>query len=436
MNRTIITNVRIIDGSGAPAIEKGAFVMNHDIDDYKKDIIEYVGQMSELDIKKYSDSSNNVLNLEGYTLLPGLFNVHAHLDLELPYLPYLVDTFGDSYRTLVGFRRAAEALMCGVTTIRNVGGAGDFDLALRKAVEKNLVWAPRIVACGSPIAPHAGHGSTVPGTILCTGEIEFMKAVRENIAKDVDQIKIMFTGGLAGATEGINDKQIMDNELKVCIEVAHGANKKVAGHISYDEAAKTAVEFGIDSVEHGYQLTYETAKMMAERDTYYVPTLCVSNCGDYLKKHGALQATIDKLGQAEKTHKKSVENAIKAGVKICVGSDLLPSDTFGGTNATVREIELLVEAGMTPLEAIKAGTANSAELCGLSDVTGLIKAGLQGDIIAVKGKPDKEISDLRNLKLVAKGCRLVWADVTDMKLERYHILPPGCKTEGGTFIKW
>jgi len=277
MNRTIMLNVRIIDGSGSHAIENGAFVMRHDVQNYKNDIIEYVGSMDHFALDKYSDSDNNVLDLPQYTVLPGLINVHAHLDLELPYLPYLVDKFGDSYRSLVGYRRAAEALNCGVTTVRNVGGAGDFDIALKKAVEKNLVWASRIVACGSAIAPHAGHGNTVPGTVLCSGKAEFLRAVRNNIEKDVDQIKLLYTGGLAGATENLNDMQITEEELATAIKAAHGAHRKVAAHLSFDEAIRTSVELGVDSVEHAYAMSIDTAKRMRENGTYLVPTLCVSN---------------------------------------------------------------------------------------------------------------------------------------------------------------
>jgi imidazolonepropionase-like amidohydrolase len=129
-------------------------------------------------------------------------------------------------------------------------------------------------------------------------------------------------------------------------------------------------------------------------------------------------------------------NAINAGVKICVGTDLLPSDPFNGTYPTIRETELLVDAGMTPLEAIKAATRNGAELCGLEKMTGSLKAGMHGDLIVVEGKPDENIADLRNLRLVAKGCRLVWAELPTLKQQRFQILPPNCKIEGGTFIKW
>lgn len=128
--------------------------------------------------------------------------------------------------------------------------------------------------------------------------------------------------------------------------------------------------------------------------------------------------------------------AHKHGVKICVGTDLLPSDPVDGTNATVREIELLVQCGLSPMEAIKAATSTGAELCGLQDVTGTLKPGLMGDFIVVEGKPDENISDLRKLRLVAKHCRLIWSTLPNLNVRRFSVLAPGYEMKGGTFCDW
>ena len=131
-----------------------------------------------------------------------------------------------------------------------------------------------------------------------------------------------------------------------------------------------------------------------------------------------------------------VKYAYKHGVKICVGTDLLPSDPVDGTNATIREMELLTECGLSNLEAIKAATSTPAELCGLQNVTGTLKAGLMGDFIVVEGNPDEDIKALRNIRLVSKHCRLVWGKLPGANVRRYSILGPGYEMEGGTFIKW
>jgi imidazolonepropionase-like amidohydrolase len=428
----ILRHLRLVDGSGAAAVEDAALVFSPGTSERQEGRIEYAGPASAL----APGIEGLILDLEGYTVLPGLFNVHVHLDLELPYLNYYVDKFGDAYRTLVAYRRAAEALWCGVTTLRNVGGAGDFDIALRNAVNRGMLTAPRIVACGSGIAPHGGHGSTVPGVVQCSGKTEFVKAIRANISRGVDQIKLLYTGGIAGAVEGLNDKQITDEELAVCFEAAHGARKKVTAHLSYDEAIALSVELGIDCVEHGYEMKEATARMMADRGVWLVPTLCVSNSRDFLKAHGSPDYVLDKLDRAAETHRRSIAGAIAAGVPICTGTDLLPSDPLDGTTAMVRELELLVDAGMTPPEAITAATANSAKLCDLQDRTGTLREGLAADLILVKGKPDKRIADLRNLVLVAKSGRVLRSELPEYPVNWWEKIAGPGKLGGGSFILW
>lgn len=430
--KIILRHLRLVDGSGAAAVEDAALVFSPGTSEQRDGRIEYAGPASAL----AAGDEGVTLDLEGYTVLPGLFNVHVHLDLELPYLNYYVDKFGDAYRTLVAYRRAAEALWCGVTTLRNVGGAGDFDIALRNAVNRGMLTGPRIVACGSGIAPHGGHGSTVPGVIQCSGNTEFIKAVRGNIFRGVDQIKLLYTGGIAGAAEGLNDKQITDEELAVCFEAAHGAHKKVTAHLSYDEAIALSVKLGIDCVEHAYEMKEPTARMMAERGVWLVPTLCVSNSRDFLKAHGSPDYVLDKLDKAAETHRRSIAGAIAAGVPICTGTDLLPSDPLDGTTAMVRELELLVEAGLSPLEAIKAATANSARLCDLQDRTGILQKGLAADLILVKGRPDRKIEDLRNLVLVAKGGQVLRCELPEYPVDGWKKVAGFGDLGGGSFIRW
>lgn len=439
MHKTYIKNVRIVDGTGAPAIENGLYVFENVPGELGKDKVLYVGPMDE-ELLKQADDQDNVMDLSSgtYTMLPGLFNVHAHLDLVLPYehrgSDY--DPFGPSYLSLMVYRRAAEALDCGVTSVRVVGTADDVDIDVRNALKMHMFMGPNLITCGQPLIAHAGHGSENHGHIQCTGVDEFMKAARRQCALGADQIKMMYTGGMAGTKEGLNDMQMTDEEVAAVIWVAHAANKKTCAHLSNDKAIYRSVELGLDSVEHGYTLSEKTAKLMAEKGTFFVPTLCVSNCEDYLIAHGSPAQQVRKGREAGLTHKQGVRYAHQYGVKICVGTDLLPSDPIDGTNATIREMELLTECGLTPLEAIKAATANSAELCGLQNVTGTLKAGLMGDFIICEGKPDQNLKDIRNLKLVSKDCRLVWGTLPNANVRRFNIIGPGYNMAGGTFVNW
>ena len=231
-------------------------------------------------------------------------------------------------------------------------------------------------------------------------------------------------------------QELTDEEVKAVVDVAHRAGKKCFAHLSNDKAIRQSVLLGVDSVEHGYTLSEETAKLMAEHGTYFVPTISVSSSDDYLLAHGCPAHQVEKGREAAKTHRQGVTWAHKHGVKICVGTDLLPSDPVDGTNATVREIELLVQCGLSPMEAIKAATSTGAELCGLQDVTGTLKPGLMGDFIVVEGKPDENISDLRKLRLVAKHCRLIWSTLPNLNVRRFSVLAPGYEMKGGTFCDW
>ena len=331
---------------------------------------------------------------------------------------------------------AREALDCGVTTIRSAAIPDDIDIGLKKAINKNMLCGPNIIACGKGLVAHNGHGSEENSVVMCSGVDAFMKAAREQLAAGADQLKMMYTGGMASANEGLCDMQMTDEEVKAVVDVAHRAGKKCFAHLSNDKAIRQSVLLGVDSVEHGYTLSEETAKLMAEHGTYFVPTISVSSSDDYLLAHGCPAHQVEKGREAAKTHRQGVTWAHKHGVKICVGTDLLPSDPVDGTNATVREIELLVQCGLSPMEAIKAATSTGAELCGLQDVTGTLKPGLMGDFMVVEGKPDENISDLRKLRLVAKHCRLIWSTLPNLNVRRFSVLAPGYEMKGGTFCDW
>ena len=435
---TIIKGVRVLNGDGSPAVGNGILAVENG-DTVAEDRILYAGDAAGFASVKREEGPVAEFDLSGgtYTVLPGLINTHVHLDLDLPYLPYFVDKWGNAYRTLVMYRRAAEALRCGVTTLRGVGTTGECETALRNAINEDMISGPRIITCGSPIAPHAGHGSTDPGTINCSGPDEFIRAVRSQVALGVDQIKLLYTGGLAGKDEGLYSIQMTEAELSAAIDAAHRNGKPVTAHLSNDSAVHRSVELGLDGVEHGYTISEETAALMAEKKTWYTPTLCVSHCDDYLKKLGVPDYTLKKQETAAAEHIASCRRAAEAGVTICTGTDLLPSDEIDGAFATVREAELLVEdAGLTPLEAIKAATFNGARMCGIDDITGTLDEGKCGDFIIVEGKPDEQIRDLRNLRMVSKGCRLVWSKLPCLTKDNFNITQPGVPCSGGVFMKW
>lgn len=438
--KTYLIHARIVDGVSDQAIEDGILVFQSGQTAQKggkQDKILFVGPMGDYpQFPGEVTGADNVVDLTGYTLTPGLYNVHGHIGLTMPYKPYRFDEMGVAYRTLLMLRRACEALNCGITTVRSAGGPDNIDYAIRDAVDNEMLLASRIVPCGALNIAVGGHAWNNYISTMYNGADQFRAAARAELAKGAQFIKIGLTGGAASAHEGMADKQMTDEEIAAVVEVAHSAGKRVAAHLGGDKPIQEFVKLGGDSVEHAYHMEPETAALMKERGTFLVPTLSVTNCHDYLVGHGSPEFQVRKLDETGEAHSQSIGNAIRAGVTICVGTDLLPSDPIDGTNATVREMELLVRAGLTPMQAIKAATSNSARLTDTIAFTGTLEAGKEGDFLAVKGKPDQNIRDMRNLALVAKGCRLVWSTVPGLQLRRYHTGYPGMELAGGTYLKW
>lgn len=433
-------NARIVDGTGAPAIENGLLVYVSTVGKPEDHGIVYVGEMDGAVLAK-AGPEDRVIDLKGeYTLTPGLVNTHVHLDLQMPGAGFRLDPLGPAFRALKAYRRAAEALECGVTTLRNVGGGDFFDVAIRKAVEAGMLNGPRVICCGWTLMAHGGHGSEDYGAIECTGPDEFMRQTRMLLSKGVDCIKVGMTGGLEGAHEGLCDRQVTNEEISAVIWAAHAAGKKVAAHLSDDATIYDAVSLGLDSVEHGYAMKEDTCKLIAEKGKFYTPTLSVSSDDsiDYMFKHGFPKRNFEKAFTAKEGHWQAVRWAHKHGVKVCVGTDMVPSDpVLRGCTATQLEMELLCEHGdFTPLETLKAATSVGAELCGVNGITGSLKRGLEADIVAVKGKPDYDIHDMRNIQMVVKGGGIIFSTIPGCEERNYGIVNEGHIAEGGTFGNW
>ena len=269
-----------------------------------------------------------------------------------------------------------------------------------------------------------------------------MEAVRSQIKVGVDQIKLFYSGGASDAA-GANmfTAHITDEEGAAACKVAHMHHKKVAAHLSNDVAIQSAIRVGVDSLEHCYYMNDETVSMLVDNDRWLVPTLTVTDA-----KHSdpAWLGTMDdfvvqRLQAVHEVHVESIAKVIaKRGVeKICTGTDTLPTDLFDDAPATTRECELLVEAGLTPLQALQAATGNSADLCELSDKTGRLKAGLSADILAIQGKPDQNIRDLRNLSMVMRDGRFVFSKLDSYQQSLQFIPPEWIDCEKiGTRVPW
>ena len=355
-----------------------------------------------------------VIDLRDKFVLPGLIDAHVHLDSDRAGQEGLIEslTNGPAYFAYEAAVNARKTLAAGFTTVRNLGNSDGVTLALRDAIAAGKVPGPRIVDAGSGISTTSGHGDHSLGLSpelaehahqenLCDGAESCRRAVRLQIRRGVDAIKIMTTGGVNSRIGAGLGRQMFDDEAKALIETAHLYGKKVAVHAHGADGINLALRNGADSIEHGTLLDEEGIKLFLKTGAYYVPTLSTVN--GYLERIAkdpnayppAVRAKIDWrisiTGQA-------LQKAYPRGVKIAFGTDAGVSKH--GRNAD--EFELMVKHGMPASEAIKAATVNAADLLGLSSEIGTLEPGKRADLIAVTGDPLKDVTVLKKVDLVMK----------------------------------
>lgn len=342
-----------------------------------------------------------VIDGQGATLLPGLINMHVHFDLALPGDLEAVERLGPAERALHMAGEARATLRAGVTTARLVGSAAHVDLVLKRAVELGQVEGPRIRTAGQILCCTGGHGWSEGRQ--ADGAAEFARAVREQIRAGADLIKVAISGGMAGEHETEATPQLRDDELEAVLQVAHAWGRKVTAHAGPAKVIERAVRMGLDGVEHGYQLTEETCRLLAERGVTYVPTIVVTRCGEFFDRHHVPSWMRERALSAGPRHWESLRLAIRHGVTIAMGSDMPPAAAFDGTSATVREMEFMEEAGMSPAQVLRAATSIPAAWLGMDDRVGRVRKGYLADLLLVDGDPLRSVSALRDLRLVIQG---------------------------------
>lgn len=356
-----------------------------------------------------------VIDLSDKFVLPGLIDSHVHLDSDAGGNAALVEAVTSSdavaaYRTL---GNAKKTLLAGFTTVRNLGDATGATLALRDFTASGEILGPRIIDAGRSISTTSGHmdatlslGEDLHAAInqenLCDGVESCRHAIRMQIRRGVDVIKIATTGGVNSRIGAGLGRQIFDDEVKALVETAHLYKKKVAVHAHGQDGINAALAAGADSIEHGTMLDDESIKLFKKVGAYYVPTLSTVN--GYLERLKANPNAYppDVLAKVQwriQVTGKSLEKAYPAGVKIAFGTDAGVSKH--GRNAD--EFELLVKHGMTPMAAIEAATVNAATLLGVAAEVGTLEPGKAADMIAVNGDPLSDITVLKSVRFVMKG---------------------------------
>ncbi len=345
-----------------------------------------------------------VIHADGMWLVPGLMNMHVHFGLKLP--GKMAAELADEKQTELALRVAYNArlsLLSGVTTIRSTGDTHAASIALDKAIKKGQAIGPRIFSPSDSVPITAGHGSRHGETY--DGPYELMKAVRERVTDGASWIKIMISGGIASQGGAIAEATMTPEEMEAVIDAAHRFGRKVTAHSGSPQATTTAVDLGIDCIEHGYFLDRPTLEKMKANGVWLVPTIVVSQpaTAPFFEKIGSPEWYLKRRDSVGKEHWKMLQTAVEVGVNIGLGTDQMPHEPNDGTTSTVREAQYYVEAGMTPLQALRSGTIETAKLLDADNDIGSIEVGKYADILAVPMDPTADIMALRQIQFVMKG---------------------------------
>ncbi len=389
--KIILTNCHVIDCTGSPLQQNMTIVIEGN-------------KIKQIHPGAYEKSSGDkdvrIVDLEGAYVLPGLWNVHMHMAALLPDPNHLVNSESLPSATIRAGLNAMDGLRCGFTSIRTVGEREYLDIAWRDAFDSGFLMGPRIFASGDTVSPTGGHRGDIAGG--ADGPALVRRFVRTQLQNGVDWIKIM-------------EVEMLDDEVQAAVDTAHHNGVRVASH-SKEPATWRSVKMGVDCIEHGYGIKDETIQLMAEKGTFYVPTIICNLSDQYIKEREdrlaelgyakdkkaawgrTLVAYADERSQAHAEHQRqALQKAVKAGVKVCTGSDSTPIGEIG-----ILEIEQFVLSGVGEMDSLIAATRNCADLCGVLDVLGTVEQGKLADLIVVSKNPLENISYIREIKMVFK----------------------------------
>ncbi|MDX2235723.1 MAG: amidohydrolase family protein [Hyphomonadaceae bacterium] len=355
-----------------------------------------------------------VIDLKNKFVLPGLMDSHVHITRELGPGQFIDEVSQSSANiALMGAVNARKTVEAGFTTVADLGADSAAVFALRDAIAAGGVTGPRIIASGSPITPTGGHGDVqgyrddvnrvLASPTVCNGADDCRRAVRAQVQRGADVIKVTATGGVLSNTRAGLSQQLSDDELKAIAETAHSLGRKVTAHAHGVDGVNAALRAGFDSIEHGTYLNAESIQLMRRNGATLVPTVLA---GAWVSERARDAQSYLSPAQKEKALTAGplmldmLRRAREGRVTVAFGTDTGVSPH--GMNA--REAELWVEAGFTPLEVIRAATVIAAKHLQVADTAGALKPGLSADIIAVDGDPTQNISLLRDVKFVmARG---------------------------------
>lgn len=387
------------------------------------------GKISAVGAKATIPQEAEVIDLGDVTLLPGFIDAHTHLtgmyttDYKQAALDSLQKTIAE--QTLDSIANAKVTLMAGFTTVRDVGSHDFIDVGLRNAIRNGKVPGPRMLVAVHAIGATGGHcdetgyrsgvfgKETGPEEGVANGADQVRYAVRLAHKYGADIIKTCASGGVLSLADDVDTPQLTQDEMNALIDEAHALKRKVAAHAHGAEAAKRAIRAGVDSIEHGSFLDDEALDMMKQHGTYYVPTLmALQGLSEQMQAGMYIPPAIRAKAELAMTAlHKTFQKALARNIKIGLGTDaaVYPHGRNG------EEFHQMVDLGMKPIDALRAGTSVNAELLGLADKIGSIEAAKSADIVAVPGNPLQDIRQTEHVLLVMKEGVIYKNDRSDVR---------------------
>ena len=392
---TVLANVNIVDATRRDPLRNATIVV-------KAGVIEEITSRDRLPKLKAAQT----MDLQGAWVIPGLIDSHNHMVSPLAPFYFPEEPIIDRY--IRQGRETMDALKVGFTTLRVVGAPDFSDVAWKQAFESNLYTGPRLFVAAHALAPTAGHGQGMKCSVESDGSEGFRRLVREQIQGGADFIKVIMTGGVMGACwDDPDHSHLMEDELQAIFDVAKARGYQVAAHAASPETVKTAVRGGAYTIEHGYTLDEEAIRLMADNGTYYNPTFCITHLipqaaeSSYHKayvKEWPLRADLqERANERRPGHVEGFKMALAYGVRIASGCDAGPLKDTG-----LLEIELLVQNGMDPFDALKAATLHGAAVCGMENRIGTVEVGKLADLLILKKNPLEDIHHIRTVQMVLK----------------------------------
>lgn len=397
---------RLIDGTGSPPRARVSLVVRDGR------IVEVVEGL------RVPAAAQRLVDLSDAWVLPGMIDLHVHLGSESSPTAYLEEfTWNPADFALRAAHHARETLEAGFTTVRNPGDNGGSTLALRDAIRKGWLPGPRIFSAGKSIATTGGHadptngwcdlieGDPGPREGVANGSDEAAEAVRQRYKEGADFVKITATGGVLSLARSPDAPQFTEEEVAAVVRIARDYGLHVAAHAHGAEGMKRAVRAGVRSIEHGTFMDEETIRLMIEHGTWFVPTL---SAGAFVAAKAEIEGYYPEVVRPKAAKvgpqiRDTFARAWRAGVKIAFGTDAGVSPH--GDNAL--ELVYMVEAGMPPLEAIRAATASAAEVLDAAGELGCLAAGCIADLVAVRADPVADIRALARVDFVMQGGAIV-----------------------------